>query len=672
MARLQTPDGRVLPVPLTNLRIASDSVQDPPGGLSAHPDLLRAFLETTELRLDHEREQAENNETLSVAQQGDLIHTVLLGQAALIGLQVFAAHPDRELLELVSDLGATLEPISPLGAAIAGRLPVIRASAGLGWLDGVPLLPQEYPHAVRRVLDRAADQDVELSSAARARLEWAGYRRPALFKDPLHPTRALLKPPATLEATRCARDQELQRLARSSLEGERNAALLLLHVNGRDRLENAPLVEVLDITQVLLLCLHRHHRLASSDAGLTEALLALHESLHQELGAPQLPQTRRFRRQPDRDLQAAAWQARRLLRALRWERLRDPTPLDRQQQDQLWDALNALEKDLTAGVTPEEDEELKARLLLLGLRGLVTTSRAPGMNLPPMVQLATQVSGLDPLWAWEHTQTRGALGVTLAEGLDRLTGCMTLMTLAGTPFWAAHGDEVRSLITRSAGHLFAAIRRAGLRLPEQNFLETHFNRRGVLRALPLSSTELDTVQQAYLTLLRAAAHMISPQSEQPVPEPPLLAAEPELPQPASAVPAGVQPTEDDAAGLSAHVLAVRARLTGQRVVLLGSVPRPDHHAALTRAFGLRELDWIGSDEYAHGHHAHARLTADTALVVLAIRWMGHAHSALRDVARSKGVPYVMHPGGLSPSSVAWQIAQQVSAQLDQRLQRLPG
>ena len=57
------------------------------------------------------------------------------------------------------------------------------------------------------------------------------------------------------------------------------------------------------------------------------------------------------------------------------------------------------------------------------------------------------------------------------------------------------------------------------------------------------------------------------------------------------------------------------------------------------------------------------MTPETAVVILAIRWMAHAHNTLRDVARARGVPYVMHPGGLSPSSVAWQIGQQVSQQL---------
>jgi len=82
-------------------------------------------------------------------------------------------------------------------------------------------------------------------------------------------------------------------------------------------------------------------------------------------------------------------------------------------------------------------------------------------------------------------------------------------------------------------------------------------------------------------------------------------------------------------------------------------------------FGLAHLDWIPVDAYAHGTHASSHIRPETALVIIAIRWIGHAHSTLRDTARQQGVPCVMHPGGLNPSSIAWQVTQQVSRQLQQ-------
>ncbi|SMB83348.1 hypothetical protein [Deinococcus hopiensis] len=671
MARLRTPDGRILQAPTSTLHVTAGQghFQDPPGGLTRSPETLTPFLQAGERLLDGQMNRAENDETLSVQQQEHTIQSVLLGQAVIVGLAGYAAGGNRELLELLNDLATTLDVISPLGRSYLQRLPAINGAAGLGGLEGVALLPEEYPHAVSQVLERGAQAGVVLTPEAQARLDWAGHRTPFPPKDPLHPSRAALTPPATLERERMARERELRRLSRSSLEGERNAALLLLHVNGRDRLENAPLVGVLDTAQVLLLHLQRQHREEERESGTADALLTLHAQLHRELGAPRLPGTQRFKRQPGSDAEGQTWRARRRLRALRADRWRAPTPLERQQRGALWDALNALDRDLASGITPAEDEHLKARLLLLGLQGLTTTYRAPGMNLPPMVQLAAQVSGIDPLWAWERTQPQDHLSTDLRAELQLLIHCGLLLGLDGTAYWETWGQQVRRLTALAAGHLFATVRRAGLRLPEQTFLETYFGRLGPLRALPLSAGEWEGVQKAAQEVLAAAARPLEAAWEREQQEEAGDDGAERPPQPSTpADPTAQNPSGEDERGdaFPPHVLAARERLAGQRVVLLGSVPSPPHRAALVRALRLRELDWIGSGEYAHGTHAHAHVTEDTAVVILAIRWMGHAHNTLRDVAKARGVPFVMHPGGLSPSSVAWQIMQQVSGQLQGR------
>ncbi|MBB5235558.1 hypothetical protein [Deinococcus budaensis] len=667
MARLRTPDGRPLHNTTSSLRVSTgpDHVQDPPGGLTAHPEMLAPFLEASGRLLGERMDKAEHDESLSVREQEQVIQSVLLGQAIVLGLEVYAAGQDRELLEVLNDLATTLDRINSLGLSFVQRLPAINQAARLGWLEGVSLLTDEYPHAVALVLQQAARAEVAVSPEAQARLEWAGYRAPFPLKTPLHPSRAALTPPATLEPAHMARERDLRELARSRVEGERNAALLLLHVNGRDRLENAPLLSVLDTAQMLLLALHRQCREAGGDSSVTETLLTLHGQLHQELGTPHLLGTQRFKRQPDSDAQTHTWRARRLLRALRADRHREPTPLEQQQQDTLWDALHALDRDLAAGITPDEDENLRVWLLLLGLQGLTSTSRAPGMNLPPMVQLAAQVSGLDPLWAWERTQPRGHLSTDLREELLLLIHCLLLLRLKGTSYWETWGQPVCRLTALAAGHLFATARRAGLRLPEQPLLETFFGQFGSLRALPLSDTEWKRAERTRMEAMRAAVDTLQAQGEQETPETSITEAVP-VPesgkQGASAV-VPVSKPEEDVTRLPPHVLAARERLSGQRVVLLGGVPSPPHQAALVRALELRELDWIGSEEYQHGLHARTRVTQDTALVILAIRWMAHAHNALRDVAREMGVPFVMHPGGLSPSSVAWQVMQQASEQL---------
>ena len=486
MARLRTPDGRSLEASTSTLRVSAEagSFQDPPGGLTAHPELLAPFLEAVGALLDGQMQRAEHDGTLGVKEQEHVIQGVLLGQAVCVGLEAHAARHDPELLELVNDLAATLDVLGPLGHGVLARLPAINAAAGLGGLEGVPLLPGEFAHAVAVVLDHADRTGTAVGPAARSRLDWAGHRPPDLLKRPLEPTRAALTPPATREAARMPREQTLRALAQSRLEGERNAALLLLHVNGRDRLENAPVVRVLDVAQVLLLSLR-----GEGGGPAVDTLLALHGELHQDLGAPHLPEARHLRRRGLGDPASHTRAARRLLRRLRYDRQREPTPAEARHLQVLWDALRALDRDLAAGITPDQDDALRARLVLLSLQGLTSTSRAPGTRLPAMVQLAAQISGTDPLWAWERTQPGGPLGDGLHGDLGRLIRCAALMQLHGTAYWEAWGARVRRLTALAAGHLFATVRRAGLRLPGQVFLEAYFARLGPLRALPLSPAE---------------------------------------------------------------------------------------------------------------------------------------------------------------------------------------
>lgn len=658
MVRLRTPDGRSLPGPASTLRVQAPETfaPDPPGGLCAHPALLRGALGTLTARLDALMDRAEQDESLSVDAQADLIRAVALGQGLVTGLEGYAAAPDRTLLERLSDLAQTLTLVCPDEARWTGRIAAIAAPAGYAWLEGVPLLADEDAAMITLTLDAALAAGVKVGERGEARLTWAGVRRPAPLRDPLTPLRAALTPPATLDPGRHGTGQALRQLALGEHEGERNAALLLLFVCGRDRLEDLPLTVALDRALVLL------RALAQEPTPATARLLELHAALHAELGRPDLPLAQRERRQASGDLTGQVLAARRTLRALRFGRLRPVTPAAQEHLNVLWDALNDLDEDLSRGMTPDRDPDLRARLLLLSLQGLTSTARAPGLRLPPMVQLAAQVSGVDPLWAWERTQPERFTSGPLHGHLGRAALPLELLALRGTPFWDTWGTEVRRLIALAGGNLLASVRRAGLRLPDQAFLEGYLGGFGPLRALPMEPAALDTFHAALLRLLPDAhvqAQALAAPEEPPVP--PQEAADP-LPPRAASEPRPV-PVSPDGPDWPAHVLRVREHLRGRRAVLLGGVPSAPHHAALCAAFELSDLDWIGSAEYAHGTHAQAHVTPDTAVVILAIRWMAHAHNTLRDVARARGVPYVMHPGGLSPSSVAWQIGQQVSQQL---------
>lgn len=653
--RLRGTDGRRLPAGDARLNVTGA------GGRLALTSLLdqeavRAFVDAEGQVLDADMRRAETDETLSVEAQGVLIRSVLLRQALLIGLTGYAAAPDAEVLELLFDLSTTLSGLDSPGAAWSGAHLSAALAAGLGDLERVPLLPGEDHHAVRLLLDRADAPDEVL-----ARLRWAGYRPPPVPRSPLNPLRAALTPPATRVPERIPAEQDLRRLAHSALEGERNAALLLLTVNARDRLENAPLTSVLDLTLVLLLTLERHHQASGTDDAVTRHLRAQHTDLHAQLGEPHLPRTLRFRRQPHTDLPGRTRDARRRLRALRAARQGPASPLGALSVQALQASLDHLDARLAQGVDPETEPDLKAHLMLTTLQALTSVARAPGMRLPVLVETATRIWDLDPLWAWQATQPpdtgEGLLHAELGQCVQALTAASHL---TGTP----PQERAHAALRLAAGHLLAVVRRAGLRLPGQSFLEAYLQPFGPLQALPLTPAQEGKLRRDLAVLLAEAAAHEAADAPAP-PDEPAPFHPPHARQDAGAAAPSVLPAlPDEAPGhFPAHVQAARTLLGGRRVVLLGGVPSAPHRAALIRSLDLRELDWIGSDEYAHGTHARAHVTADTAVVILAIRWMGHAHNALRDVAQAMQVPYVMHPGGLSPSSVAWQVMHQASRQL---------
>lgn len=657
MTRLRGIDGQRLPTGDARLSVTGAGGGGDLTTLLIDPHALRAFTQAEGTALDADMRRAETDETLSVDAQGTLIRAVLLRQALLVGLDAYAAAPDTAFLELLGDVNTTLDRLGL--PSLTPALTRAKVAAGLGELERVPLLPDEDPHAVGLILDRADLASVPVDDAVHARLRWAGYRAPQVTRSPLNPLRAALTPPATRVPARIPAEQNLRRLAQSALEGERNAALLLT-VNGRDRLENAPLIGVLDLTLVLLLTLERHHRACGTDDAVTRRLRHWHAELHAQLGQPDLPRARQFRRRPHTDLPGCTRDAQRRLRALRAARQGPLSPGEALSRQTLWASLDHLDAQLTQGLDPQADPDLNAHLILTTLLALTSVARAPGMSLPVLVETAVRIADLDPLWAWQATQPPETGDGLLRHELDLSVQALTAAShLSGTPL----DSRARTALRLAAGHLLATVRRAGLRLPGQAFLETYLQPFGSLQALPLNPDRQQQLRADLAELLGQAAKAV--RAEQPTlpasegavmgvthahaPDPPVSPAPPDEPD--------VDLTEPP------HVQAARALLRGRRVVLLGGVLSPSHRAALTRSLHLRELDWIGSDAYAHGTHARAHVTPDTALVILAVRWMAHAHNTLRDVAQDLQVPYVMHPGGLSPSSAAWQIMHQASRQL---------
>lgn len=311
----------------------------------------------------------------------------------------------------------------------------------------------------------------------------------------------------------------------------------------------------------------------------------------------------------------------------------------------LWSLFDHLDMVVERGEAGADDPGLRLLVTFNALHALAHSPRAPGMRLPLTVEVAAQLSGVDPFWEWKRSQGSAGNAQALAEAFLLVGQTLYLAHLLESP---EYGATCQRLMGQAAGHLFAVCRRLGIQLPCGQQLRELFGADDPQwgRASALTVEQLVALERQSAALMRLTITRPEAGAGAEVLDVPQVEDEPEV------VPS-LWP---------AHVLDARALLAGRGLTLLGGVPCPAHKAALEAALGV-EVDWIGADEYQHGLHAASRVRTETGVVVLAVRWMGHAHNGLRDVAREKGVPCVMHPGGLSPSSIAYQIVQQVGRQL---------
>lgn len=128
----------------------------------------------------------------------------------------------------------------------------------------------------------------------------------------------------------------------------------------------------------------------------------------------------------------------------------------------------------------------------------------------------------------------------------------------------------------------------------------------------------------------------------------------------------LQPPEspEEEENLSADVRGVARLLAGRSILLIGGDPRPRSQEALERAFGLRELIWMGTREH-ESFTAFEPMVArkEVAVVLLAIRWTSHSYAEVQQYCERYGKPLVRLPGGYSPNQVAVQILMQCSDRL---------
>ena len=112
-----------------------------------------------------------------------------------------------------------------------------------------------------------------------------------------------------------------------------------------------------------------------------------------------------------------------------------------------------------------------------------------------------------------------------------------------------------------------------------------------------------------------------------------------------------------------EVQRVRDLLRGQTVVLIGGERRQAAAAALSSAFGLKELIWIeGHDQTYTDFEPHVA-RPEVAIVLLAIRWSRHGFGEVKEFCVRYDKPLVRLLGGYNPNQVAYTILSQIGQRL---------
>ncbi|WP_221091494.1 hypothetical protein [Deinococcus aquaedulcis] len=574
-------------------------------------------------------------------QQGPevVVETLVLLHLSALVLEVLsrARTPwTGELLDTALGVALSLYTVDlmlvPLGNQLEAGLFQLGARSG-----GSPLLPAEVPAAVRVLEQLARDSGVPVPETSQSEtfqawldvLESHATRAGELEASWLPTTERVSRLLEWQQTPRVEEDSPEARVAQLSAA----AAALALYVEVRSRL---PLLTTSDLLQCAAiavqaaLSLSARHRLPERDL---KSLWKDLQALHLEIGRPPLPIFKHGAVVPPNV--DALHEARHALRRARHVQLRRPTARSRGLDAMLWDIFDDLHSR-PLPYTPLDE----LTLAIAGRWALTQTPRCQGMALTDTVALAVELGQVEVLWAWPLREDH-------AEELSHALKTMTLLLLE----WNDHADhpEVQALMRAATGHLLAVARRAGVGLPEASQLANLVGGSAVLRATPLGNNELHRLADQYLELQEALSRERPPVAEAAEMGTVEVQLE-QTPQP-----------EHLELSWPPHVMAARALLAGSRVVLLGGVPDPAHYKALVEAFDLTELDWIPSARYDHGLQAAAHLSKPgTSLAIFALRWGAHAHGSLRDAARDAGVPYLLHPAGLNPNQVAWQVMRQVS------------
>ena len=115
---------------------------------------------------------------------------------------------------------------------------------------------------------------------------------------------------------------------------------------------------------------------------------------------------------------------------------------------------------------------------------------------------------------------------------------------------------------------------------------------------------------------------------------------------------------------SPDVAAAAELLRGREIVLIGGQNRPNHKAALIKAFNLSDVRWIVTPEHTSFTVFEPDVARpEVAVVLLAIRWSSHDYDSVRTYCDQYGKPLVRLPGGYNANQVAHHIMSQAGDRL---------
>jgi hypothetical protein len=113
------------------------------------------------------------------------------------------------------------------------------------------------------------------------------------------------------------------------------------------------------------------------------------------------------------------------------------------------------------------------------------------------------------------------------------------------------------------------------------------------------------------------------------------------------------------------VTALRSKIAGRALVMIGGDRRPEAEARLRDALGLGRLDWVATRSHESIDRFEPYVArSDVAVVVQMVLYSSHSVGEVSDFCRKHGKLFVRLTGGYNPNQFATRVLQQCSERLE--------